>query len=128
MLVITTQSKLNLVYILYSDSAKNGPDNRGNLVRFLTGPINSSVLQNIQTGCGSHISSYLIGTGRFVQGSDGSGLKLTTHLYLAPKRRRSGAILPLPQLPLWCVCVCVCVLCNNVIEIIVFLIFCLYVL
>jgi hypothetical protein len=80
-----TQSKLNNVYISYSDLTTGGPDNRRNVVRFLTGPINSSVLQNMQTDCGSHISSYSISTGRFVQSSDGRDLKLTTHLYLEPQ-------------------------------------------
>ena len=76
MLVIVTQSKLNRVNILYGDSATD---------ETWFDRINSSVLQNMQTGCGSHISPYSIGTARFVQGSDGRGLNLATDLYLAPK-------------------------------------------
>ena len=47
--------------------------------------------QKLQTGCGLHRVSDSVGTG--VQSSDqsGRGLKLTTHLHLAPRLRINGA-------------------------------------
>jgi hypothetical protein len=49
-----------------------------------------SVLQNVQTSCEDHTVFCLLGTGSKVAG----GVKLTTHLHLAP-RLRTTVVVPL---------------------------------
>jgi hypothetical protein len=47
-----------------------------------------SLLQNVHTGSQAHTASYSVGTGILYRGC-GQGVKLTTHLHLAPRLRIS---------------------------------------
>jgi hypothetical protein len=71
-------------------------------VQFLAGPGDVSLLQNVQTSSGSHSDSYSMHTRVLSPESSGNSVKVTTHLYLVSKVRKSGAIPLLPSSPLWC--------------------------
>jgi hypothetical protein len=49
------------------------------------------LLRSVQTGCGPHTASS-VGTGVLSRGYSGRGVKLTTHFYLIPRLRMSGAV------------------------------------
>jgi len=70
--------------------------------RNIAGPRNFFLLQNIQTGSGSHPASCSLGTGVPSWGLGAQGMMLTTHLYLAPRLRISGAISLLLCMCSWC--------------------------
>jgi len=55
-----------------------------------------SLLQYVQTGCGTHPASYSVGTVVLSQGSSSRGVNLNTHLHLVSRLRVDGAIPPLP--------------------------------
>jgi hypothetical protein len=55
-----------------------------------------SIPRNAQTGSGAHPASYSIGTGVLSRGSCGWGVKLTTHLPLAPSLKCGATPLLLP--------------------------------
>ena len=56
---------------------------------------------NDQTGHGAHLPSNSMDTGVISQGQSGQGVKVTTHLHLLPKLRKSGATSLLPSMPSW---------------------------
>jgi hypothetical protein len=61
-----------------------------------------SLLQNVQTGSGTHSASYSMGIeSSFPGGMVAGGIKKTIHPYLVPGLSRSGAILPLPHTFSW---------------------------
>jgi hypothetical protein len=63
----------------------------------------SSLLQNVPTGCGVHSVSYSTNAKVPSQGKSGRDVILTSHIYLAPRFRMTGAIclLPLQTLMAW---------------------------
>ena len=52
-----------------------------------------SLLQNLRTGSGAHLTSYSVGTEVLSRGYWGWGVVWTTHFHLVPRLRMSGAIL-----------------------------------
>jgi len=58
----------------------------------------SSVLQKVQTGSGTRLASYSMGTepGYFAREQTGQSLMLITQPHLAPRLKISGATPPLP--------------------------------
>ena len=65
-------------------------------VQFLSREGNSSILHDIQIGCGAHPATCSMGTGGSFPNESGPGVKATTHLYLVPRLRRSGTMSLLP--------------------------------
>ena len=52
------------------------------------------ILQNVPIGSETHQASYFMGTGVFLGGKSGRGLKLTIRLNLVPMLRMSGTVPP----------------------------------
>jgi len=71
------------------------------VVQFQAGESKLSALQTVQSSSRAKSVSYSGGTK--VSSSVGSGhrMNLTTYMYLVPRLRMHGDILPLPHMPLW---------------------------
>jgi len=55
-----------------------------------------SLLHSLQTGCGAHSASCVMGNGdSFSWGYNGQGQKLTNHIHLVSRLRKRGGIPPL---------------------------------
>jgi hypothetical protein len=57
-----------------------------------------SPIHVVQTGYGTHLSSYPTSDGGFLLGKSGRIVKLTTLLQLVPRSRIHGSIYPQPQI------------------------------
>jgi hypothetical protein len=81
-----------------SGSCGYGLEYRGSRVPFPIGDGNISLHHRVQTGSGAYSASYSMGTGGSIPagGLSCRGVKLSTHLYLAPRSRMRGLYLHSP--------------------------------
>ena len=63
-------------------------------MRIPAGANTFSVVRNVRTVCGAHTAAFSMGTSWLSQGWNGRGVRLTTHLHLAPRLIMSGDITP----------------------------------